>query len=54
MDNVTTAITTALGYVGTVLDYITSNTILCVIFAAGVFVPLAVKVFRRIKNAAKR
>lgn len=54
MENVTTAITTALGYVGTVLNYIVSDPILVVIFAAGVFVPLAVKVFKRIKNAAKR
>lgn len=54
MENVTTAITTALGYVGTVLNYIVSDPILVVIFAAGVFVPLAVKVFKRIKNAAKK
>lgn len=54
MENVATAITTALGYVGTILDYIVNNPILVVLFAAGVFVPLAVKVFRRIKNAAKR
>lgn len=54
METITTAITTSLGYVGTILDYIVSNPILVVIFAAGVFIPLAVKVFRRIKNAAKR
>ena len=54
MESISTAITTALGYVGEILNYIVGNTILCVIFAAGVFVPLAVKVFRRIKNAAKR
>lgn len=54
MESVSTAITTALGFVGEILNYIVSNTILCVIFAAGVFVPLAVKVFKRIKNAAKR
>ena len=54
MEAIGTAITTALGYVGTILEYITSNPILVVMFAAGVFIPLAVKVFRRIKNAAKR
>lgn len=54
MESVSTAITTALGYVGTVLNYIVGDPILVVIFAAGVFVPLAVKVFKRIKNAAKR
>lgn len=54
MENISTAITTALGYVGEVLNYIVNNPVLVVMFAAGVFVPLAVKVFRRIKNAAKR
>lgn len=54
METISTAITTALGFVGEILNYIVSNAILCVIFAAGVFVPLAVKVFRKIKNAAKR
>lgn len=54
MDTIGTAITTALAWVGTILEYIVGNPILVVIFAAGVFIPLAVKVFRRIKNAAKR
>lgn len=54
MDTISTAITTSLGFVGTILEYIVSNPILVVIFAAGVFIPLAVKVFRRIKNAAKK
>ena len=54
METINTAITSALSYVGTILDFIVANPILVVIFAAGVFIPLAVKVFRRIKNAAKR
>lgn len=53
MEAVTTALSTAIGYVGTVLDAITSNTILCVIFAGGTILPLAVRVFRKIKRAAR-
>lgn len=54
METISTGITTALGFVGTILEFIVNNPILVVMFAAGVFVPLAVKVFKRIKNAAKR
>lgn len=54
MEAISTAITTALEFVGTILNYIVGNPILVVLFAAGVFVPLAVKVFRRIKNAARK
>lgn len=53
MEAITTGITTALGYVGTVLDAITSNTILTVLFAGGTFIPLAVRMFKKIKRAAR-
>ena len=53
MDAITTGIGTALGYVGTVLDVITSNVVLTVLLAGGTFVPLAVRIFRKIKRAAR-
>lgn len=53
MEAITTALTTVIGFVGTVLDTITSNVILCVIFAGGTILPLAVRSFRKIKRAAR-
>lgn len=54
MTTIGSAITTCLGYVGTILNEIVGNPVLVVLFAGGVFVPLAVKIFRKIKKAAIR
>lgn len=53
MEAVTTALTTAIGFVGTVLETITTNAIFCVIFAGGTILPLAVRCFRKIRRAAR-
>jgi len=53
MESVTGAMSTGLGFLSTILDAITSNPILVVIFAVGTFVPLGIKVFKRLKGAAK-
>lgn len=52
MTAITSALTTVLGYVGTILDTITGNPILVVLLAGGTFLPLAIGVFRRIKRAS--
>lgn len=54
MEAITTGLTTAIGYLGTVLDTITGNTILTVLFAAGTILPVAISVFRRFKKSAIR
>lgn len=54
MTTIGSAITTCLGYVATILNEIVGNPVLVVLFAGGVFVPLAVKIFRKIKKAAIR
>lgn len=53
MENVGTALATAIGYVGTVLTAITGNEVLVVLFAAGVIAPAAIGVFSRVKRAAR-
>lgn len=53
MEAVTTAMTTAIGFVTTILDVITTNPVLAVLFAGGVFVPLGIRIFKGVKRAAK-
>lgn len=50
---VTGALTTAMGFVGTILDAITGNAVLAVLFASGVLIPAAIGVFRKVKGAAR-
>lgn len=53
MTTIGSAITTCLGYVETVLSAVVANPVLVVVFAGTVFVPLAISIFRRIKNASE-
>lgn len=53
MEAVGTGLTTAIGYVTTILTAITGNEVLVVLFAAGVIAPAAIGVFKRVKSAAK-
>lgn len=53
MEAITTGISTCLGFVGTVLEAITGNVVMTVLFAGGTFVPLAVRIFRKIRRAAR-
>lgn len=53
MEAITSAMSTGLGFLETILDAVTGNPVLVVIFAVGTFVPLGIKVFKRLKGAAK-
>lgn len=53
MEAISTALTTVIGYVSTVLETITGNTILAVLFAGGTILPLAIRTFRRFKRASR-
>lgn len=54
MDGLGSAITTALGYITNVIEFILGNPLLIVMFAAGVMIPLAIKIFKKIKSSVKR
>lgn len=52
MEAITTAISSVMDIVGSMLTAITSNTLLCVIFASG-FVGLALSVLRKVIKTSK-
>lgn len=54
MDGLGPAITTALGFITKVVEFILGNPLLIVMFAAGVMIPLAIKIFKKIKASVKR
>lgn len=51
MEWMTTAVTTCMTLFTTILDTITSNAVLSVIFAGGTLIPLGFKIFRKFKRA---
>lgn len=53
MTAINTALTSVLEYVGTILDAVTGNPVLVVLFAAGVILPCAIGVFARLVRIAK-
>lgn len=52
MTAVTTGVTDMMGIVSTMIDTITGNAILAALLAAG-FISLALKIFKRVKKAAR-
>lgn len=52
MESITTAVSSVLDLVGTMLTEITTNPLLCVIFASG-FVGLALTVLRKVIRTSK-
>ena len=53
MENIGTALTSAVGYVETILGTVMGNEVLALIFAAGTILPLGIGVFKKFKKAAR-
>lgn len=52
-ETMTAALTEGLGFLGTILNSITSNPVLCLLFVCGSIMPVAFKVFKMFKRSAR-
>mgnify|MGYP007008157413 CR=1 FL=1 len=49
-EGITTAVTSLMGVVTTVISYVTDNAVLAVCFVAGTVVPAGIAIFRKLKR----